>query len=157
MVSKKNNIHTTNVPKSEWRTSSVSEHTFSIGAQTSDGVTRVSPKYQMMTPASPQHAGCDGGKHFANIFSINAQSKTPRYRQALPPFTDGQTGLGSSLVTQTVKCLPAMWETWLQSLGWEDPLEKSMATHCSILAWRIPMSRGAWRHGVAKSQTRLSD
>ena len=52
------------------------------------------------------------------------------------------------------------WETWLQSLGWEDPLEKGMVTHSSILAWRIPMDREAWRatvHGVAKSQTRLSD
>ena len=54
-----------------------------------------------------------------------------------------------------VKNLPAMWEPWVQSLGWEDPLEKGMATHCSILAWRIPMDRGAlWAivHGVAKSQ-----
>ena len=39
---------------------------------------------------------------------------------------------------QTVKNPPAMWETWVQSLGWEDPLEKGMATHSSILAWRIP-------------------
>ena len=46
------------------------------------------------------------------------------------------------LVAQMVKDLPAM-ETWIQSLGWEDPLEKGMATHCSILAWRIPMDRGA--------------
>ena len=37
-----------------------------------------------------------------------------------------------------VKNLPAMWETWVRSLGWEDPLEKGMATHSSILAWRIP-------------------
>ena len=37
-----------------------------------------------------------------------------------------------------VKNLPALWETWVQSLVWEDPLEKSMATHSSILAWRIP-------------------
>ena len=36
-----------------------------------------------------------------------------------------------------VKCLPTMWETWVQSLGWEDPLEKEMATHSSILAWKI--------------------
>ena len=43
-----------------------------------------------------------------------------------------------------VKNLPAMWETWVQSLGWEDPLEEGMATHSSILAWRIPMDRGAW-------------
>ena len=56
--------------------------------------------------------------------------------------------------------LPAMWEIWVRSLGWEDPLEEGMATHCSILAWRIPMARGAWWAtvlGVAKSQTRLSD
>ena len=53
-----------------------------------------------------------------------------------------------------------MWETWVPSLGWEDPLEKGMATHSSILAWRIPMDRGAWRaavNGVAKRRTRLSD
>ena len=65
-----------------------------------------------------------------------------------------------SLVVQTIKNPHAMRETWVQSLGWEGPLEKGMATHASILAWRIPMDRGAWRatvHGVAKSQTRLSD
>ena len=44
----------------------------------------------------------------------------------------------SSLVAQSVKSLPAMQETWVQSLGWEDPLEKEMATHSSIFAWRIP-------------------
>ena len=44
----------------------------------------------------------------------------------------------ASLVTQLVKNLPAMWETWVQSLGWEDPLEEGMATHSSILVWRIP-------------------
>ena len=44
----------------------------------------------------------------------------------------------ASLVTQTVKNPPAMREIWVQSLGWEDPLEKGMATHSSILAWRIP-------------------
>ena len=42
------------------------------------------------------------------------------------------------LVPQTIKNLPAMWETWVQSLGWEDPLEKGKSTHSSILAWRIP-------------------
>ena len=41
-------------------------------------------------------------------------------------------------MAQTVKRLPAMRETWVQSLGWEDPLEKEMATHSSILAWKIP-------------------
>ena len=44
----------------------------------------------------------------------------------------------ASLVAQLVKNLPAMWETWVQSLGGEDPLEKGKATHSSILAWRIP-------------------
>ena len=51
----------------------------------------------------------------------------------------------ASLVAQIVKNLPAMWETWVQSLGWEDPLEKGMATHSSILAGRIPMDREAGR------------
>ena len=66
----------------------------------------------------------------------------------------------ASLVAETVKTLPAMWETWVQSLGWEDPLQEGMATHSSILAWRIPMDRGTRRaiaHGVAKSRTRLND
>ena len=65
----------------------------------------------------------------------------------------------ASLVAQRVKNLPAMWETCLQSLGWEDPLEEVMTTHSSILACRIPVNRGTWRataHGVTKSQTRLS-
>ena len=46
--------------------------------------------------------------------------------------------LRASLVVQRLKCLPAMWETWVQSLGQEDPLEKEMAPHSSILAWRVP-------------------
>ena len=46
-------------------------------------------------------------------------------------------------MAQRVKSLPAMWETWVRSLSQEDPLEKEMATHSSILAWRIPMDRGA--------------
>ena len=46
--------------------------------------------------------------------------------------------LVKNLVAQTVKNLPAIWETWVRSLGWKDPLEKEMATHCSILAWKIP-------------------
>ena len=62
----------------------------------------------------------------------------------------------ASLVAQMVKNLLAMQETWVPSLGWEDPLEEEMATHSTILAWRIPMDRGAWRatvQGVAKSRT----
>ena len=59
-----------------------------------------------------------------------------------------------------VKNLPAMQETWVRSLGWEDPLEEGMATHSSILGWRIPMDRGVWQaavYGVTKSRTRLGD
>ena len=62
----------------------------------------------------------------------------------------------TSPVAQTVKSPPVMQETWVQSLGWEDPPEEGMATHPSILAWRIPMERGArWAtvHGLAKSDT----
>ena len=53
-----------------------------------------------------------------------------------------------------------MQETWIQSLGWEDSLEKGMTAHSNILAWRIPMDSGAWQatvHGVTKSRTELSD
>ena len=66
----------------------------------------------------------------------------------------------ASLMAQMVKNPSTMQETWDQFPGWEDSLEKGMATHSSILAWRIPMDRGAWQatvHGVAKSQTRLSN
>ena len=62
-------------------------------------------------------------------------------------------------MAQTVKKkknLPAMWETQALSLGWENPLEKGMATHSSVLAWRIPWTE-ATAHGVAKSRTQLSD
>ena len=51
-----------------------------------------------------------------------------------------------------------MQETWVPSLGWEDPLEEGMTTHSNILAWRIPMDGGAWQataHGVPKNQTQL--
>ena len=60
----------------------------------------------------------------------------------------------ASLVTQLVKIPPAMQETPFQYLGQADPLEKGYAAHSSILAWQIPIDRGAWQatvHGVAKS------
>ena len=50
----------------------------------------------------------------------------------------------ASLLTQIVKNLPAMWETWVQSPSWEDSLEEGMETHSCILAWRIPMDKGTW-------------
>ena len=63
-------------------------------------------------------------------------------------------------VVHTVKNSPAMHETWVRSLHWEDPLKEGMSTHSSILDWRVPMDRGAWRaivHGVTNSRTQLSD
>ena len=66
----------------------------------------------------------------------------------------------ASLVAQMAKNPPAVWETPVQSQGWEDPLEEGMVTHSNILAWRILMSKGAlWDivHGASKSWTRLSD
>ena len=63
-------------------------------------------------------------------------------------------------MAQLIKNPPEIWETWVQTLSWEDTLEEDMATHFSILAWRIPVDRGAWQaavHGVAKSWIQLSD
>ena len=62
----------------------------------------------------------------------------------------------ASLAAQMVKNLPAMWETWVRSLSWDDPLEKGIATYTSTLAWENSMDRGAWQatvHEVTKSQT----
>ena len=67
---------------------------------------------------------------------------------------------GSIFAAQTVKNLPAVQKTWVRSLGREVPLEKGIATHSSMLAWRIPIDRGVWQvtvPGVAKSQTQLSN
>ena len=63
------------------------------------------------------------------------------------------------LVAQLVKNLPAMQQTWVQPLGWEDPLKEGIATHSRILAWRIPMDKRAWQatvHVVTKNWTWLS-
>ena len=62
----------------------------------------------------------------------------------------------ASLMAHTVENLSAIQETRVRSVGWEDPMEKGLATHSNILPWRIPMDRGAWQatvHGVAKSWT----
>ena len=63
--------------------------------------------------------------------------------QVLRQFTLTEDVAGASLVAQMVKHPPAIQETWVRSLGWEDLLEKEMATHSSTLAWKIPMDRGA--------------
>ena len=67
---------------------------------------------------------------------------------------------GDSLVAQMVKNLPATWETHVWYLGWEQSLEKGLATHSSIPAWKIPWTEKPGKlqvHGAAKSWTRLSD
>ena len=58
----------------------------------------------------------------------------------------------TSLVAQMVKCLPTMWETWVHSLGWEDPLEKAMVTHSSTIAWKIPWTERPGRLQYMGSQ-----
>ena len=65
--------------------------------------------------------------------------------------------ISSSLMTQMIKNPPAIWETWVQSLSWKDPLEKGIAAHSSILAWRIQRTEELGRlhtvPGVAESDT----
>ena len=66
----------------------------------------------------------------------------------------------TSLVAQMVKNPSAMQETWVRALCWKDPLEEGMATYSSILAWRIPMDRGAWQatvHGIVRAGHKLSN
>ena len=79
--------------------------------------------------------------------SVGKESTFHAGDPGLIPGSERSTGEGigyplqysrASLVAQLVKNLPTMWETWVQSLGWEDPLEKGKATHSSFLAWRIP-------------------
>ena len=76
-------------------------------------------------------------------------------------FRTKQGSTEASLVAQTVKNLPAMWETWVRSLGWEDPLEEGLATHSRIRAWRIPWTEApggwsAWGHKELGTTERLS-
>ena len=103
--------------------------------------------------------GSSAGKEFT--FNAGNLGLIPGWRRS------PEEGIGyplqfswASLVVRMVKNLLAMPETWVRSLGQEEPLEEGMATHSSVLAWSIPVDRGAWRaaiHGVAKTQTGLSD
>ena len=82
------------------------------------------------------------------LLTINLNSPTSNLYKFLESFPGGSDGKESTL------------ETWVPSLGREDLLEEGMATHSSILTWRIPMDKGAWRTivcGIAKSWTQLSD
>ena len=71
------------------------------------------------------------------------------------PVTNYQLDITKYKMAQRLKCLPAMWETWVRSLSREDPLEKGMAIHFSILARRIPMDKEVWQttfHGVCEGK-----
>ena len=74
------------------------------------------------------------------------ENQAVRHQQLTKPLGHTRFGtllnsMGASSVGQMVKNLPAMWETWVQPLGWEDPLEEGMVAHSSILAWRIPTEK----------------
>ena len=89
--------------------------------------------------------GSDGKESVCNVGDLG-----------LIPELGRSPGEGNSypLVVHMVKNPPTMQETWIRALGWEDPLEEGMATHFNILAWRIPMDKGAWWatvHWVAES------
>ena len=94
--------------------------------------------------------GCEPGN--AGV-AAQHQNLVRGMEQTLPPAP------GASLVAQLVKNPPAMQETLVQSLGLEDPLEEGMATHCRVLAWRIPWTEepGGLQCTGSQSRTRLSD
>ena len=108
--------------------------------------------------------GCSVGKESAcNAGNPGLISGSERYAEdgIDYPLQYSWASLVAQLVRNCLECgrfgLPGMWEIWVQSLGWEDPLEKGTATHSSILAWRIQWNSMDYTdHGVAKSQTRLS-
>ena len=102
----------------------------------------------MLTNFMKTSSGFSNRHHIPTCFIEISSGFSYRYhicpsQKCLPP------------VAQLVKNLPATWETWVWSLGWEDPLEKGKATHSSILAWRIPWTMES--SGVSKSRTQLSN
>ena len=86
-----------------------------------------------VVPCSLSSAGKEAARHVGDPGSIPGSGRSTAEGIGYP-----LQCFWASLEAQLVKNLPAMWDTWVQSLGWEDPLEKGKATHSSILAWRIP-------------------
>ena len=130
------------------------------------------PRSLHIFPISPQNTAVFQGNHFSPCVPGGSAGKESTCNAGDPgsiPGSGSSTGerIGqplqyswTSLMAQMVKNPPSMWETWVQPLGWEDSPEEDMATHSSILAWRIPMDRGAWQatvHEVTKSRTQLSE
>ena len=107
----------------------------------------------------PQHSIIIQNSQVGNrLFSFTKYFYFFENKKSLSDYLQYRTGFSDDLVGK--KNLPAMLETWVQSLGWEDSLEEGTATHSSILAWRIPMNKLAQRvtvHGVAKSRTQHTD
>ena len=97
----------------------------------------------------------DGRAWWAAIYGV-AQSRT-RLKQLSSSSSSSIRPPWASLVAHTVKYPPAMRETLVRSLGWEDPLKEGMATHSSILAWKILMDRGAWWAAVYPWSHKESD
>ena len=129
----------------------------SNGAAATGNITTIMDVPQKTTSRTTVRGSPDGsaGK------KICLQCRTPRFNSWVGKIP--REGIGyplqyswAFLVVQMLKTLPAIRETWVQSLSWEGSLEEGMATHSSILAWRIPMDGGTWQatvHGVTKSQT----
>ena len=97
---------------------------------------------------------------YGNHCSLESQRKLKTLSKSVIIYSSTNKPRASP-VAQMVKNLPAMQETWVWSLGWEDPLEKGMATHSSILAWRIPWteepgSYSPWGHKEMDTTERLS-
>ena len=131
-------------------------------------------RVEYKTPKSTLHAGGPGGvvenQRRGTFLVVQWLTLSSQCRSYIPspgtlfympqlkiPHASMKTTNTDSLVAQMVKNPPAMWETWVPSLGWEDLLEEGMATYSSILVWRIPMDREAWWvtvHGVSKSWSR---
>ena len=99
-----------------------------------------------------EDAAYSGESGTVSLQAVGYKHERPRKQHTSMDFSSLLTSW-ASLVAQMVRNPPAMQETWVRSLGWEDPLKEGMATHSSIPAWRIPIDRGAWWAIVTKSQT----
>ena len=100
------------------------------------------PKICLNTTCVPLKTESEA-KNWVKVMSIPGSGRSPGEGIG-DPFQCSR----ASAVAQMVKNSPAVWETWVQSLDWEDPLEEDITTCSSTLAWRIPMGRGAWRATV---------
>ena len=128
------------------RISHISKNTFTINTTQKDNISITGFPVSSAGKESTCNAGDPGLIPGLGRSSGEGTSYPPQY--------------WASLVAKSIKNLPAMKDTWVQSLGWDDPLVEDMATHSSILSQRIPMDRRAWWaevHGVTENWTQLSN